>query len=476
MKSRGPFHRAARAVARRALRRAAQQLAAPPAELELGAWRIERNALGQLAIDAMALKDVASRFGTPLHVVDAVRLRENAARFTSCPAAHGDGVEIYFPYKTNPVAGVLRALHEAGVGAETGSPYELWLAGTLGVEPARTLFTCPLKPDAALRDAIARGVALINVNARHELATISAVARSVGKRARVGVRVAVPGAPTSYFGERIDDGSALQTFAEALERPELHVAGMHAHPNVELATRDELRTYLGAVLRFAGTLRSRLRLDLEILDLGGNLVCPTVTQLSPVVARVQMALGREAPPPERHALLTIEDYVELSTSLIEAHYRRAGRPMPRVFLEPGRSMTSNAQLLLLQVAHVRNPDDTGVSTVVLDGGVNVAEPLRGERHQVFATTVRPGAERRHYRLIGPTGASNDLLYPSVSLPALEPGDVVAVMDSGAYFVPTSTTYSFPRPGIVMLDRGELTLLRRAETFEDLVALDLLEAA
>jgi len=476
MKTRGPLHRAARAVARRALRRAARQLAPPPAELEPGAWRLERDALGRLTVDTLPLAGVADRFGTPLHVVDAVRLRENAARFVNCPTAHGSGVEIFYPYKTNPVPGVLRALHKAGAGAETASPYELWLAGTLGVDPSRIVYNCRIKPESALHEAIAKGVGLINAGSRLELAAISAAARATGKRARIGIRAAVPGTLASHCGERIDDGSALQTFAEALERPELDVVALHAHPNAELATADELRAYVAAVLRFAGALRTRLRLDLEIIDLGGNLVCPTVTHLSPVVARVQMALGREAPPPERRALLTIEDYVELSTSQIETHYKRAGRPMPRVFLEPGRSMTSNAQLLLLTVVQVRSPDDTGVSTVVLDGGINVAEPLKGERHQVFAANARPGAERRHYRLIGPTGTSNDLLYPSVYLPELQPGDVVAVMDSGAYFVPTSTTYSFPRPGVVMIDRGQLTILRRAETFEDLVALDRLEAA
>ncbi|MBL8957902.1 MAG: pyridoxal-dependent decarboxylase [Myxococcaceae bacterium] len=462
-------------MARRALRRAAQQLAPPAAELEPGAWRLERDPLGRLCIDSVALGDVAARFGTPVHVVDAVRLRENAARFVNCPTAHGGGVETFYPYKANPVPGVLRALHQIGAGAEVASPYELWLAKTLGVAPGRIVFNCPIKPAGALRQAMELGVGLITVGSRQELPAISAMARSLGKRPRIGIRVAVPGA-TSHFGESTDDGSALQAFAEALERPELDVVALHAHPNAELATHDELRAFVAAVLRFAARLRTRLKLDLEVIDLGGNLVCPTVAQVSPIEARVQMALGREAAPPERRQLLSIEDYVGLATTQIEAHYKREGRPMPRVFVEPGRSMTSSAQLLMLGVVQVRPPDDSGVSTVVLDGGINVAEPLVGERHQVFAVSPRPNAEKRTYRLIGPTGASNDLLYPSVVLPELQSGDTLAVMDSGAYFVPTSTTWSFPRPGIVMLDRGELTLLRRAETFEDLVALDLLEAA
>lgn len=475
MKTRGPFHRAARAVARRALRKAAKSLP-PAAELPLSAWRLERDVQGRLTLDGVVLSDLADRLGSPTHVVDAVRLRENAARFTRCPAAHGE-CEIFYSYRTNPVPGVLRALHAAGVGAECASPFELWLARTLGVPAEKTIFNSPVKPSPALEEAIGRGIGLINVNSRHELPAIARVARELGKRPRIGIRVAVPQTMTGHFGERLDDGAALQTYVEAMERPELDVVGLQVHVNGPLENREELKAVMGAVLKFCGTLRTRLRLDLQVIDLGGNLVCPTIKQLSPVAARVEMALGREAPSHSTgEELLTINDYIGEATAMIEAHYKRAGRPMPRVFLEPGRSMTSNAQLMLLKVVQVRQADDTGVATAMLDGGVAIADPLRVERHQMFAATVRPGADQRHYRLIGPTSTLADIVAPSVQLPRLEVGDTIAVMDSGAYFIPFANTFSFPRPGVVMLDRGETTLLRRAETFEDLVALDLLEVA
>lgn len=475
MKSRGPFHRAARAVARRALRKAAQKLA-PVGELKPETWRLERDPQGRLTLDGVVIAELTERIGSPVHVVDAVRLRENAARFTHCPSAHGQ-TQIFYSYKTNPVPGVLAALHAAGVGAECSSAFELWLARTLGVPAARTLFNCPVKPDEALRDAIDREVELIVVNTRYELPEIARIAKALGKRPRIAIRVAVPQTETSNFGERIDDGTALQAFNEAMQRPELDVVGVHAHFNGAIETASELQAFVGAILDFCSTLRARLRLDLKVIDLGGNLVCPTVKQLSPVAARVQMALGREAPPRAAgEGVLAIDEYIATATSMIEAHCKREGVAMPRVFLEPGRSMTSNAQLLLLKVVQVRKPDETGIATVMLDGGINVADPLRIERHQIFAATVRPGADVRHYRLIGPTSTAADIVAPSVMLPRLEPGDVLAVMDSGAYFIPFSTTFSYPRPGVVMLDRGTTTLLRRAETFEDLVALDRLEAA
>jgi diaminopimelate decarboxylase len=473
MKTRGPIHRVARAVARRALRKAVRRLS-PRDALPPSAWRLERDALGRLKLDGLTLQSVCEQLGTPLHVVDAVRLRENAARYTHCPAAHGDGVEIFYSYKTNPVPGVLRTLHRMGIGAATSSPFELWLAHTLGVPTERIVYHCPIWSPTSLREVLECGVGLINVNSRQELPALAAAARAANVRPRVGVRVCLPQVVPGPFGERLDDGSALQTFVEALERPELEVVALHAHFNTEIATRDDLRSLLAPLLRFAAQLRSRLRLDLQVLDLGGNLASPTVTRLSPARARVQMALGSEATPRPPHEVLTIDEYIGAATELIETHYRRAGRPMPRVCLEPGRSVTSNAQMLLLRVSSVRKPDDSDISTVLLDGGVNVADPLRTERHQVLPTTVRPGAEPRQYRLVGPTCSLADLLCPTVWLPRLEPGDLLAVMDSGAYFVPHSSCFSFPRPGVVMVDRGHLTVLRRPESFEDLVALDRLD--
>ena len=103
-------------------------------------------------------------------------------------------------------------------------------------------------------------------------------------------------------------------------------------------------------------------------------------------------------------------------------------------------------------------------------GINAAEGVRNEIHALLPLVLRAG-ERRTYRLTGPSCTLGDLLYPAWCLPVLEPGDGLAIMDTGAYFVPFATCFSFPRPGIVMLDRGRERVLRRFETFDDMVALE-----
>jgi diaminopimelate decarboxylase len=468
---RGPFQRAARTTAKHALRQVVRKLSPAQPGPPPSTWRLDRDAGGELRLDGKKLETLLERYGSPVHVVDGARLKENAARFIARPPGASKGCEVYYSYKTNPVPGVLRLLHDMGVGAEATSPYELWLATRLGVRPEGMVYNCPAKPEASVREAIALGIQLLNLNARQEIAPVAAMARTLGKRPRVGIRVAVPHGVSGQFGERIDDGSAFHAFAEALACPELNVVGLHAHLNTEIATAGELAAFLSAILEFTDRLRSELDLELQIIDLGGNLACPTVSHKGALATRLEVALGHQAAPRAPAAVLTIDDYVKQVMITIEKHYQAVGRPAPRVFAEPGRAMTADSQMLLCRAGQVRDADASGVASVVLDAGINVAESLRSEYHQLFNLARRPGAPLRHYRLTGPTCTLGDTLYPFVELPELKLGDGLAIMDSGAYFVPYSTCFSFPRPAVVLVEGGRDHVLRRAETFEDMVALD-----
>ena len=109
--------------------------------------------------------------------------------------------------------------------------------------------------------------------------------------------------------------------------------------------------------------------------------------------------------------------------------------------------------------------------LVLDAGINVLPGLTSEFHQILVVDEMSGARDHHYRLVGPTCAPWDTLLHSWYGPELRAGDALALMDTGAYFVPMSTTFSFAEPGVLLVDEGRETMLRRAERFTDIVALD-----
>ncbi len=159
----------------------------------------------------------------------------------------------------------------------------------------------------------------------------------------------------------------------------------------------------------------------------------------------------------------------LAATMVEAHADAAGVPMPRVLLEPGRALTGDTQFLLTTVLDVK--DEGGLAHAVLDAGINVAEPVPNEYHQLFSASAPSADATIHYRLAGPICTPADVLYNDWRLPRLEPGHVLAIMDSGAYFVPFSTTFSFPKPAIVIQDGDVVAEVRRREQFEDIVRLD-----
>lgn len=431
-------------------------------------WQLAPLESGGLALRGASLDGLLERWGSPLFVVDFERLRENVAAFLHVPTGE-QGCEVFYSYKTNPVPGVLRELHAHGVGAEVISEYELWLARRLGVPSNRIVFNGPGKSDASIRAAIELGVEIINLNHREEIARVARIARALGRRPRVGLRINTDEGWSQQFGTPVSGGRALAAFEEALSNGALEVVGLHAHRGGMVRTEGDLTRFVGSVLSFVEMVEARLDCRFEILNFGGSLGLPTVSGLGDRDRKLNQALHRDMPLPHSEGVLDVRRYVELLLSLVGGRYQSHGRHRPRVFVEPGRAMTGNAQMLLSRVMTTKDVGD--VKFAVLDAGINVAESARSEYHQVFCVNRFGETSTRVHTLVGPICSPGDTLYPAIRLPDLRPGDSLAIMDAGAYFVPFSTSFSFPRPAIVALDRGEARLLRRRETFEQLVQND-----
>lgn len=447
-----------------------KRLAPARQDLPLSTWGLSRSERGELSLAGLSLATLLERHGSPLHVVDAARLDDNVRDFQAVPDGAARGAEITYSFKTNPVPGVLRRLLARGVGAEVISEYELWLALTLGFPPDHIVYNGPAKSEASLRTALERSIGLLNFNNHCEIAPFAAMARQMGRRPRVGVRVVVPGAWSGQLGERIDTGAAMRAFEEAVRAPELDVVALHAHLGGEIATAERLTGFVRQVLAFSDELHRRLSLDIELLDLGGSLACPTVRSLHLVEGRLNRTFGAELLPRSPAEVLSIREAVARVVSMVNDHFRIKGRRLPRIVLEPGRALTGNTQLLLTKVVRVHDEVD-GVRHAVLDAGMCVASPVPNEIHQLFLLGPARGPERFRYRLAGPICSPADVLYASIDLPRLLPGDGLAIMDSGAYFVPFAASFSFAQPGIVMVEAGRDTVLRRRETFQHMTALD-----
>jgi len=432
-------------------------------------WGLTRTADGALALDGLVLHELGRQWGFPLHIVNARRLRENARRFLAVPAGSQTGCEVYYSYKTNPVPGVLRALHALGVGAEVISHYELWLAMHLGVPPGKIVFNGPAKSREGIRDAVAAGIQLLNVNHQEEIAVVAEEAARLGRKPRVGIRVTVGEGWSGQFGIPVAGGRALAAYEEALRSPHLDVVGIHAHRGGMIRSEAEVASFAGALLDFVDQLHGRLGLSLEVLNFGGSLGTHTVHWLSARDVRLNRTFHRELPPADPAAALSIDRYVATLVGLVESFYAQRQRPRPRIFVEPGRAVTGDSQMLLASVMTTK--DEGATRFAILNAGINLAESCRSEYHQLFPANRPAGQDATVHTVVGPICTPGDTLYWAARLPALETDDSVVIMDAGAYFVPFSTSFSFPRPPIVIVDEGRVTQLRRAERFDDLIALD-----
>lgn len=463
--------RASKALLKKALQTAFSAQSSTSSGIPLSHFGLEADGGGNVTLCGVRLSELAKESGSPLHVVNLERLRENARRFLAAPTDLTAGCEVFYSYKTNPIPGVLAELHRNGIGAEVISHYELWLALKLGVPPSRIIYNGPAKSEASIRQAIELGIELLNINHREEIGVVARIASELRRKARVGLRVSL-GGWAGQFGTPAAGGQALRAYEEALSSEWLDVVGLHVHRGGMMQAEAEALQFIDGVLSFTDTLREQLGLGLSILDLGGSLGSPSVRGLGGRELRLNRAFFRQIPAPDPARALSIEAYTSLLLTRVREHYARRSEAPPRLFLEPGRAMTSDAQLLLTRVHGLKHDGERHFA--IMDAGVNVAESCRSEYHQIIATQHK-GRRTQTYTIVGPICTPGDTLYWAARLPALEVGDTLAVMDAGAYFVPFSTSFSFPRPGVVLLDGGRITPLRRAETFDDLIRLDAVEA-
>ncbi len=439
-------------------------------DLPLSMFGLQVGPSGRLHLRAVDLVELVAEHGSPLHVVDGDHL-SCAASEALGPFRDPDrlGADIYYSYKTNPVPAVLRRLHDAGVGAEVISEYELWLALKLGVPGPRIIYNGPAKSGASLQLAIERDVRIINANSLGEIERIAAAADEVGRPAPLGLRVALPGGWGGQFGIVGDIEGIAPEVTRIMADDRLRLDGLHVHRGITIRTADELTAHVEGLLSFTEELRQRTGWAPRLLDLGGSLADPMVSRFDPRQFRLNRFLGSDLLPPDPATALTVPDASQQAATMVADWADRVGVSSPAVVMEPGRALTGDTQFLLTSVLDVKT--DTDPPHAILDAGINLAEAVAGEYHQLFSASRPTAAAIRSYRLAGPICTPADVLYNSWRLHELAPGDVLAIMNAGAYLVPFSTVFSFPRPGIVECSGDTTTVIRSRETFDDIIALD-----
>lgn len=438
--------------------------------LDIGQWGFAANLRGHLQIDECDTLDLANQYGTPLHVVSATKLIQNCQNAKRTLTAAIDNIEIFYSYKTNPVPGIIEIIHGQGIGAEVISAYELWMALKLGIPGEQIVFNGPHKSKESLETAVTHGVKLINLDSLADLHKVLAVCKSAQFTANLGLRLSPSRGWQAQFGFSMTNGEALEAFRILAQNKHLAtLKGLHVHIGTQMTNHSIFSQVMREVADFVSDLDGDAAQPIEFLDIGGGIGVPTVREIDGIERKLCDLLGLALAAPNPNQSGDLAEFGKIITQSVEYYVRKCGGQRPVVIIEPGRLITSNAQILLLGVKAIKRRN---TPAVILDGGkVNITYPASFEYHEVFVANKISKKPSQQYDLFGRTCTPSDKIYGLKTLPALELGDCIAIMDAGAYFTGFTTSFAFPRPEIILVEGGQSKIVRKRETFDQMVSLD-----
>jgi diaminopimelate decarboxylase len=429
------------------------------AELLAGRPHLSLHAAEGLLVEEVPLARIAQAVGTPAWVYSAGALRSRARALKAALSAAGLDAGIHYAVKANANLAVLRVLAEEGLGADVVSEGELRAARRSGIPASAIVFSGVGKTERELRLALAEDILQINLESAEEAERLSALAASLGRVARVALRVnpdvdarthakITTGRSENKFGVAIAEAPALYARLAAL--PGLRPVGVAVHIGSQItAGVSAFRDAYAALARLVGALRAA-GLPVERVDCGGGLGIPY----------------RDETPPSPEAL----------AGAIRATLGGLGLP---VMLEPGRWIAGPAGVLLASVILQKQgapPVPAGGPRrrfLVVDAAMN--ELLRPAMYEAWhgILPVAPAAHAAPLSpadVVGPVCESGDTFARGRALPAMEPGDLVAFLDAGAYGATMSSTYNLrPLAPEVLVDGARFAVVRDRQPHEALFA-------
>ncbi len=412
---------------------------------------------GRLEIGGCDTVSLAEAFGTPLFVCDLADVRERLARYRD---AFG-GENVYYASKAFLTSTFARVVADEGVGMDCVAGGELYVA-IAGGFPAHRITVHGNNPSRSeLVDAVRAGVGRIVVDSFDEIDLLDGVARGMGVRMPVLLRI-TPGVEVhthSYLMTGVEDskfgftigGLAMEAVRKAASLPGLDLVGLHSHVGSQTFEIEPLAEAARKMMQLLAEAREATNLPLPQMDLGGGLGIAYVPT--------------DAPAP-------IEDLAKLLHETVQAEAERLGTPAPDVSVEPGRSVVGPSMVTLYSAGVVK--DVPGIRRYVsVDGGMsdNIRVPLYQARY-TFLSASRPSVPHdQPCTIAGKLCETGDLLGEAM-LPSLDPGEIVACAATGAYGYAMASNYNKqPRPAVVGVADGRVTVLARRETYEDLTRLE-----
>ena len=423
------------------------------------------NEKGNLTIGGMDAVELAREFGTPAYILDENVIRANCREYLSAARREfGEDALPLYASKALCFTGIYKLAAEEGMGVDCVSGGELYTAAKAGFPAERIYFHGNNKTDSDISQAMDMGVGRFVVDNIEELCAVATEAERRGVIQGILLRITpgidphthkavVTGNVDSKFGSAIVTGQAMEIVKLALSKKSLDLVGLHCHIGSQIFDLEPFSDAADIMVRFIADIKRECAHEIRELNLGGG-------------------FGVRYTEDDRE--ISYSSAIADIAKIVRGFCEKNGIRMPRVILEPGRSLVAAAGATLYTVGSVKEIPSFR-NYVSVDGGMPDNPRYALYQSQYTALIANKASEPRDYRatIAGRCCESGDLLGENMALQRAERGDILAVLVTGAYNYSMASNYNrLPRPPVIMVRDGKARVAVRRETYEDIVRNDL----
>ena len=422
------------------------------------------DAQGQLVLGGCKATDLADEYGTPVYVLDEDTLRARCRSFIDEFRKLYPATNVSYACKAYINPALAKIFQEEGMGFDVVSGGELAMTIASNVPMDEVYFHGNNKTPQELAEALEHSIGWVVVDSFHEMQLLDRLAGEAGKTQDILIRVSpgvdphthvytTTGVLDSKFGFSIQTGHAAEAVRMGLAAKNLNLRGLHFHLGSPIFELEPYRVATELVLKFAAEFREK-GLEMQRFSPGGGFA-------------ISYTRDQEPPP--------ISAYAETIVSTMTATCAELGMELPALVIEPGRAIIGPAGVALYRIGAIK--DVPGVRKFVsVDGGMgdNIRPALYQAEYEVVAANKadRDGTEK--VTIAGKYCESGDILATDIMLPVLESGDLLAIPAAGAYCPSMASNYNMnPRPPMVLVKDGQSHLIRRRESYQDLMHCDVI---
>ena len=422
------------------------------------------NERGHLTIGSYDTVELAKQFGTPAYIYDENEIRKNLREFKkSIDDNYGGNGLVVYASKAFCCKEMCRICEQEGTGIDVVSGGELYTALSVGFPTDKIVFHGNNKTCDELEMAVQNDVGRVIVDNVFELETLNEIAAKHGKTVGIMLRIkpgidahthdfVKTGQIDSKFGFALETGEAMEGIKKALEMPHIKLKGLHCHIGSQIFDLDPFELAATVMLDLFKEVKEQTGVELEELNLGGGFGIKY--------------LKSDRPRP-------YGDYMRKVSDVVNRYSAELGLKTPFILIEPGRSVVGAAGLTLYTVGAVKKIPDVR-TYVSIDGGMgdNPRYALYQSHYELICANKASEKREATVTVAGKCCESGDLIQEWTHIQPVEPGDIIAVLSTGAYNYSMASNYNrIPRLPVIMVKDGKARVVVKRETYEQITECD-----